>query len=149
MTTVSDNPYVREEGKAVEATALPESLPGQARTCASSVPLPAATALAPVTERARAVAAVAVRAGAKAAELADRPGSLVHAQPPTFVQARVRHHERARKHQAPALRYPLLVYGYMHLVLVKSALNFLEWVTETPLRAAAAAVLILLVYFWS
>jgi hypothetical protein len=149
MTTASDEIRLREAGKAVETTALPESLRGQERTCASSLPLPSGTALVPVTERARAAAAVAVRAGAKAAELADRPGSLVHAQPPTFAQAHARHHERARRHETAAVRHLLLVYGYTHMVFVKSVLNALEWVTETPLRALGAAVLILIIWLWS
>jgi len=148
MTTASDELGLREAGKAVERDSLPESLRGQVRTCASSLPLPSATALPPVTERARAAAAMAVRAGAKAAELADRPGSLVHAQPPTFAQALARHHERAAAHQAPLLRGLRLVWGYAHVLLVKPPLNLLEWVTETPLRALGAVALVLIVYFF-
>lgn len=149
MTTASDEVALREAGKAVGPDALPEPLRGQARTCASSLPLPSPRPPVPVTERARWAAAFAVRAGAKAAELADRPGSLVHAQPPTFAQAQARHHQRALRHEAPIIRYPLFAYGYLHLIFVKCALNALEWVTETPTRLIGAAVLILIIWLWS
>lgn len=149
MTTVSDGQEVREAGKEVEATALPEALRRPARTCASMLPLPSATALAPITERARSAGATAVVYGAKAAELLDRPGSLIHAQPPSFARARELHHERARRYETRAVRHLFIVYGYLHLIFVKPVLNALEWVTETPLRALGALVLILIIWLWS
>jgi hypothetical protein len=74
----------------------------------------------------------------------------VHAQPPTFARARVLHHERATRHNLwTSLRVTRLAYGYAHLILIKPALNFAEWVTETPLRLAGALVLSLIVWHWS
>jgi hypothetical protein len=144
---------VTDIAEAVREGSSPEFLPAeinpQNAQRAKSVTLPPLTALVPVAERVRTAGAVAVSLGAKAAALADRPGSLVHAQPPTFVQARVSHHVAARQHNAPLLRALRLIWGYAHMVLIKSVLNALEWVTETPLRAVGALVLILIIWLWS
>jgi hypothetical protein len=139
-----------EEGK--EGTSLESPRPAanpESAQRARSLPFPSPAALAPVAERVRTVADFAVRTGVKAAELTDRPASLIHAQPPTFVEARVRHHERARSHRWAVARTLHFVYGYLHMVLIKPALNFLEWVTETPSRLAAAVAIIVIIYFWS
>lgn len=154
MTTAGDNLALRETGKAVEPESVPApALRGDARTCASSVPVPPVVpspdALLPVTESIRTAASAASAAGAKAAELLDKPGSLVHRQLPTLARARELHHERARRHQSAALTSAHLAYGYLHLLTVKPFLNFLEWVTETPLRlAGAAALAALIILLW-
>ena len=127
----------------------PESTAGMGACARKSLALPAPTALAPVTDSVRSAAAVAVSLGAKAAELADRPGSLVHAHPPTFARAAELHHLAAKRHNAPLLRALRLIWGYVHMVFVKSVLNALEWTTETPLRALGALVLILIIWLWS
>jgi hypothetical protein len=146
MTTASEKTGLREAGKAVGPDAMPESLRRQARTCATSVPLPSLDAPVPVTERARAVRLLLARA----ADYLDRPGSLVHAQPPTFARAREQHHEAARRRAAvPLLAGARLAWGYFHLILIKPVLNFLEWVTETPLRFFAAVILCVIVWIWS
>jgi hypothetical protein len=147
MVTVSE-----KAGKEGSLPAVPqeaESITGTGACARRSLPLPSSTALAPVTERARTAAGVAVSLGAKAAELADRPGSLIHAHPPTFARAAELHHLAADRHSAPLLRALRLVWGYAHMVLVKSVLNALEWVTETPLRVLGALVLILIIWLWS
>ena len=41
------------------------------------------------------------------------------------------------------------MWGYLHVLLVKPVLNFLEWVTETPLRFCAAVILFTVIWFWS
>jgi hypothetical protein len=144
---VTDMAEAVREGSSLEIA--PAEINPENAQRAKSLALPSPTALAPVAERVRSAAAVAASIGAKAAELADRPGSLVHAQPPTFVQARVRHHAAARQHGAPLLRALRLTYGYLHMVLVKSVLNAIEWVTETPLRVLVTAVLVLIIWLWS
>lgn len=139
------------EGKAVEAIALdaaPETPRRQGRTGASSVTLPSGTSLAAFTQRVRQAGAVAGKTGARAAALADRPGSLVHSQPPTFHQSHARHHEAARHYEALLLRCPRLLWGYFHLLAIKPALNFLEWVTESPARLAVALAIAAIVWIW-
>jgi hypothetical protein len=82
------------------------------------------------------------------AEFLDRPGSLVHAQPPTFAQARERHHEAANRHGTTLFRHLRLVYGYFHLIVIKSSLNGLEWVSETPVLLLLAVIIGLVVWFF-
>lgn len=100
---------------------------------------PAVSLPAPVTERAR-------KAGASLSAALSHPSSLAHSQPPTFAQARTRHHEDAGHLRAPLLRWLRLAWGYFHWLAVKPPLNALEWVTETPSRFAAAAAVAVL--FW-
>jgi hypothetical protein len=150
VTTVSDE--AREGSSPPAAQGLGST--ASPRACArKSIALPSRTALEPVTERARTAGkAVAVRTGTAAARTADyldRPASLAHAQPPTLARARELHHEAAARHDVPLLRFLRLAWGYFHLVFVKSVLNGLEWVTETPLRFAAAVTVAAVVYFWS
>jgi hypothetical protein len=137
-----------EEGILPALSQRPESTAGAGARPRRSVALPSPTALVPVTERARAAGQVAAQAGAKAAEFLDRPASLVHAHPPTLVRAREQHHAAAARHASLFLRILRLGYGYVHLVFVKSVLNGLEWVTETPFRLAGAAALVLIIWFW-
>jgi hypothetical protein len=145
MTTASEETGLREAGKAVEPDASPESLRRQARTCATSVPPAALLPSREVTQRARTVRLLLARA----ADYLDRPGSLVHAQVPTFARARELHHDAAGRHSARPFAHMRLVWGYGHLLLIKPVLNFLEWVTETPLRFFAAVTLCVIVWIWS
>ena len=144
MTTVSER--AAEEGSAPADSPMPE-ITAESGACARAIVTPPAPpASGPVTDRARVVRQAAGRVTA----WLDRPGSLVHAQPSTLAEARVRHHEAAGRHNIwPALRIGRLVYGYLHLLLIKPALNFLEWVTETPLRLAAAVILGAVIWIWS
>lgn len=79
----------------------------------------------------------------------DRRGSLFDAQPPTFRQARTRHHECADHFQAGLLRWPRYVWGYFHLLIVKPLLNLAEWVTESPARFFVAVIIVAVIWFWS
>jgi hypothetical protein len=142
MTTVSEE---KEGQEAVPPEAAPESLCGQVRTRASSVAPPTAASLGAVTQRVRAAGQVASRVGA----LLDRPGSLVHSQPPTFRQARDRHHECACHYRHPLLRWQRLLYGYFHLLVIKPALNLAEWVTESQARFVVAALIVAAVWFFT
>ena len=100
----------------------------------------------PVTRRAQS----AGRVLARAAEVMDRPGSLAHAQPPSLARAREMHHEAAARHEATVLRHLRLLWGYAHLIFIKTVLNGMEWVTETPLRFLVTVAVGLVVYFcWS
>jgi hypothetical protein len=139
---------VREEEKEGSATATaPEpEITAHARACPredtpSAAPLPSKE----VTERVR---VLREHLGKLAAYL-DRPGSLVHAQPPTFARAREQHHEAAGGHNGLLLRGLRLTWGYAHLLIIKPVLNGLEWVTETPLRCFVAVALAFAVWFWS
>ena len=40
-------------------------------------------------------------------------------------------------------------WGYGHLLIIKPALNFTEWVTETPLRFLGAVILAVVIWHWS
>jgi hypothetical protein len=146
MTTASEEKAVRQ---AVSPSDVPVPIRRQERTCATSVPLPSPAALEPVTDRARAAGSALALAAGRAADYLDRPGSLVHAQPPTFARAREQHHEAARRHNAPLLRGLRIAWGYSHLILIKPLLNLLEWVTETPARFLAAVILGVIVYYFS
>lgn len=143
MTTASE--VAREEAEAVAPEPSPEPLRRQARTRASSVTQAASTASQPVTQRVRA----AGRALSSSAALLDKPGSLVHSQPPTFRQARDRHHECAHHFEAALLRYPRLLWGYLHLLTIKPALNLAEWITETPARFFVALIVAIVIWIWS
>lgn len=70
---------------------------------------------------------------AEIAALLDKPGTLLHAQPPTFRQAHDRHWECARHYGHPVLRGSRKAYGATHNVTVKPVLNYLEWATASPL----------------
>jgi hypothetical protein len=143
MTTASEEKAGQE---AVSSEVIPEPLRRQARTRASSIApgLPPSPQV--VTQRVLAVRACVARVAA----FLDRPGSLVHAQPPTFARAREQHHEAARRHDVfPVLGHLRLVWGYWHLLLVKPVLNGLEWATESPLKATGLIILFLIIWHWS
>lgn len=141
MTEIAE--AVREGTSSPDANA--ESNPQSAQRVKSVPPIATLPSQA-VTERVRAL----LRSPARIGELLDRPGSLMHAHPPTFARARELHHERAGRHNLwPPLRITRLVWGYFHLIVIKPALNFAEWVTETPLRLCGAVILALVVWHWS
>lgn len=77
----------------------------------------------------------------------DRAGSLGDAQPPTLRQARAWHHRCAGHYEALIVRWPRLLWGYVHLLLVKPALNAAEWVTASPIRSAVALVVFFAFWF--
>jgi hypothetical protein len=52
--------------------------------------------------------------------LADKSGTLLHAQPPTFKQAIVRHHECAGHYRKKPVRVARVGYGYVHTALIKA-----------------------------
>jgi len=113
--------------------------PGEA---AGGVPsLPSAYARARVT-----VLAWQAKAQTACAKAGEHPGTLLHAQPPTFHQAHVRHRECAGHYGHPVARMPRLAYGYVHLVFVKAPLNYAEWATDSPLRGTVHVLLGLAVW---
>jgi hypothetical protein len=127
----------------------PEST-AQSRACARrSVTLPPETASPPalgsVTERVQRAGEIA----SKAAALLDRPGSLVHSQPPTFRQAWDRQMECARHYRTPAIRWLRASWGAVFVLLWKPALNLAEWLGESPARFAIAIALIAAIWIWS
>jgi hypothetical protein len=138
-----------EEGSLPEIPQEPEMTAQPRALARASLTLPSPASLVPVTQRARAAGMVAARAAGQAAEILDRPGSLVHAQPPTFARAREQHHEAAARHSAPFVRGLRLAWGYLHLLLVKTVLNGLEWVTENPARFLVAVIIGAVVWLWS
>lgn len=132
MTTISEE---AREGSATAGDAAPESK-AQARAQArASLALPDSIAFQAVTHSARAV----FRGAGSLLAALDRAGSLPDAQPPTLRQARAGHHRCAGHYRSPLLRLPRLLWGYAHLLIVKPALNGLEWVTFSPARLAVAA----------
>jgi hypothetical protein len=141
MTTASEE---RQRGKEVPPDDLAEPLRREARTCATS--------LAPASSVASDAVTQGVRTGrlivARSAAALDRDGSLIDAQPKTFRQARAWHHECAGHYEALAMRWPRLLWGYAHLLVIKPALNFLEWVTESPARLLVAVLLGAVIWIW-
>lgn len=142
MTTVSE---AAKEGSAPETAGKPGITADAGAHARAIVTLPAPLPSEPATERVRHLRRVLARA----AEIADRPGSLAHARPQSLARARERHHEIAGRHSIPLFRVLRLAWGYAHLVLIKPALNGAEWVTETPLRFFAAVIVALIVWHWS
>jgi hypothetical protein len=78
----------------------------------------------------------------------DRAGSLGDAQPPTLRQDREWHHRCAGHYEALIVRWPRLVWGYVHLLIIAPALRFTEWVTKSPPRACVAAAILAVVWIW-
>jgi hypothetical protein len=97
-----------------------------------------------VTQSARAV----FRGGVSVLAALDRAGSLPDAQPPTLRQARDWQHKCAGHYQAPLIRWPRLLWAYVHLLIIKPALNGLEWVTASPARSAVAAAILAVIWIW-
>lgn len=113
----------------------------QART---SLTRPDSIAFQAVTQSAR----VLFRGGVSALAALDRAGSLPDAQPPTLRQAREWQHRCAGHYQSLLIRWPRLLWGYVHLLIIKPALNGLEWVTASPARSAVAAALLAVAWIW-
>jgi len=88
------------------------------------------------------------RGGVSVLAALDRAGSLPDAQPPTLRQAREWQHKCAGHYQSLLIRWPRLLWGYVHLLIIKPALNGLEWVTASPARSAVAAALLAVVWIW-
>lgn len=151
MTTVSQEKA--GEGSFPAAPQVPEST-ASLRACArEDTPSAARLPSSEVTQRVRALEKVRAWTAARLALVTgylDGQDSLFHAHPPTFARARELHHERAARHNLWApVRVARLAWGYFHLVIIKPALNFAEWVTETPLRLSGAVLLALIVWHWS
>ena len=142
MTTVDE---AAREGSSPAGAEAPESTAETRAYARASVTPPASVALQAVTDGAQAAQRLALSAVA----LLDRPGSLIDAQPPTFRQARDRHHECAGHFQAALLRWPRYAWGYVHLVFVKPVLNLAEWITESPARFTVALAIGVVIWFWS
>lgn len=139
MTEVAEE--VRE-GNAAETVAA--SANAECAQRANSLTQPSSVALDAVTQSARA----AFRFTMSGIAAIDRAGSLVDAQPPTFRQARDWHHTCARHYSAGLVRWPRLLWAYLHMLLVAPALRFAEWVTASPARAAVAAVILAVIWIW-
>lgn len=138
----------QSEREAREEEVLPEtasgSLHGETRTCATSVTPRDSIAFQAVTQSARTV----FRGGVSALAALDRAGSLPDAQPPTLRQAREWQHKCAGHYRSLLVRWPRLLWGYVHLLIIKPALNGLEWVTASPARSAVAAALLAVAWIW-
>jgi hypothetical protein len=66
--------------------------------------------------------------------LLDKQGTLLHAQPPTFHQAILRHHECASHYRRKPVRRARVAYGWGHTALIAAPLFYLHWATDSPLR---------------
>jgi hypothetical protein len=128
------------EGGSLEI-ATPEINPENAQR-ARSVALPSGTSLLPVTQRVQ-------RAGAKAASLLEKPGTIPHSQPPTFVQAYARHRECASHYRTPLLRWLRMTWGWFHLLVIKSLTGGLDHYTESPLAALIVVAIGVTIWFFS
>ena len=130
------------EGSLPETTAPDASAESAQR--ARSITRGDSIAFEAVTQSARTV----FRGGVSVLAALDRAGSLPDAQPPTLRQAREWQHRCAGHYQSPLIRWPRLLWGYVHLVVIKPALNGLEWVTASPARSAVVAALLAVVWIW-
>ena len=136
---------VREEAReGSPAETAPPSPDAESAQRAKSLTQPQSVALDVVTQSGRA----AFRFTMSVIAAADRAGSLADVQPPTLRQARDWHHRCAGHYQAALLRWPRLLWGYVHLLIIKPALNGLEWVTASPARAFVAAALLAVAWIW-
>ena len=67
---------------------------------------------------------------------------------PTFPGARDWHHKCADYYAGfPPARWLRLVYGYAHLLLIKSVIDFTEWLTESPARFFTAVAVVAALWF--
>lgn len=82
----------------------------------------------------------------RAIAMIDCAGSLADAQPPSLRQDRAWHHKCAGHYQAGLIRWPRLLWGYIHLLAFVPVFRFSEWVTKSPARALVAAAI--LAAFW-
>ena len=138
MTEVQEE--VRE-GSAPETAAASGNAESAQR--AKSITRTDSIAFQAVTQSARTV----FRGAVSAVAALDRAGSLPDAQPPTLRQARAEHHRCAGHYQAAAMRWPRLLWGYVHLLIIKPALNGFEWVTFSPARSAVVVALFFAFWF--
>jgi hypothetical protein len=67
--------------------------------------------------------------------VAEKQGTLADSQPPTFRQARARHKECAGHYTSSPAQAQRMAYGYLHMALIKAPLNYIEWATDSELRA--------------
>ena len=141
MTTASEEKKREEE---VSPDPGAETLRREARTRASSLTPSSSIALQVVTDSAQGLRRVITSAGA----FFDRSDSLADSQPHTFRQARAWHHRCAGEFNALLLRWPRLAFGYLHMAVVKPALNLAEWVTESPVRCVIALGVYLILRHW-
>jgi len=129
------------EGSAPETAAASGNAESAQR--AKSITRTDSIAFQAVTQSARTV----FRGAVSAVAALDRAGSLPDAQPPTLRQARAEHHRCAGHYQAAAMRWPRLLWGYVHLLIIKPALNGFEWVTFSPARSAVVVALFFAFWF--
>lgn len=138
---------VREEAREGSSLAVSPEINAEAGAHArASVTLPSALpSAASVTARVRQAGELVSRAGA----LLDKPGTLVHAQPPTFRQAHDRHRECAAYFQLPVLRFARRAWGWFHLLVIKSLTGGLDHYTESPLAALIVVAIGVTIWFFS
>jgi hypothetical protein len=129
------------EGSPPETAAAPGDAESAQR--AKSITRTDSIAFQAVTQGARTV----FRGGVSALAALDRAGSLGDAQPPTFRQAREWHHKCAGHYQALIIRWPRLLWGYVHLLLIVPSARFCEWVTASPPRLIVAVALFCAFWF--
>ena len=145
MTTV-----VEEEREGSSLPAAPEADPiAQTRACATSLTPDGLPSPGVVTDSIRRTVQVASLAARFGAGLLNKPGSLYFSQPPTFAQARDRHHECAGHFGSPLLKLLRLAWGYAHLLAVLPPLYLLAWLTESPARLLIAAALSAVIWFFA
>lgn len=95
-------------------------------------------------------ARMAGEAAGNLAALANKPGTLAHAQPPTFWQAWDRHKECAGHFSSDAARVARLAWGVLHVAVLLWPLYLAAWILESPARTVITAALGAAVwYFWA
>jgi hypothetical protein len=140
--TLSDEQL--REGSAAADEAVPESSAEARAQARESLTQPSSIAFDAVTQSARFL----FRGGVSVLAALDRAGALGDAQPPTLRQACAWQHRCAGHYESLLVRWPRLAWGYVHLLVIKPALNGLEWVTASPARSAAAAAVLAVAWIW-
>ena len=147
MTVVDE---ARQEGS------CPPETEGQESTAAERAPARKSLTRAALTALTAFWAVVTLRvqvAGVRVTAAVTRPGSLVHDRLPTFAEAWARQCECARHYKTamwcPWLRYPRYVWGFIHVCVIKPVLNFLEWLSESPLRLVITAIVLFAIVWFT
>lgn len=118
---------------------------GEAREVPSEVPSELPSPRRRVAERARQAADIGVMLTA----MVNKPGTLLHAQPPTFWQAWDRHKECAGHFEMPVARGARRVWGAAHVAVVLPVIYLFIWVTESPLRTVITAALLTAIWYFA
>lgn len=134
---------LREEAREGNAREFPPAEDPTRRGAqrANSITQPDSIALQAVTQSAR----IAFRFTMARIAAINRTTSLPDEQVKTLRQAWAWHRRCAAHYAAGLLRWPRQLWGAVHVTTVKPALNFAEWLTESPARCLVALAVVIVI----